>query len=82
MTNSNKDNTRPLLPVGRVVMTANLQAKLREANPEFWEAELIGLIYRHASACSTIKKSHSKMSGLGLGPQLPIANSLQVATRW
>ncbi len=49
MVDSNGENTHPLFPMGRLVMTANLQAKLREANPKFWEAELIGLISRHAS---------------------------------
>ena len=49
MTDSNEENNRPLFPLGRVVMTANLQAKLREANPKGWEAELIGLISRHTS---------------------------------
>ena len=49
MTDSNEENNRPLFPLGRVVMTANLQAKLQEANPACWEAELIGLISHHAS---------------------------------
>ena len=49
MTDSNGKNTRPLFPLGRLVMTTNLQAKLQEANPECWEAELIDLISRHIS---------------------------------
>ena len=49
MTVSNEENNRPLFPLGRVVMTTNLQAKLQEANPACWEAELIGLISRHVS---------------------------------
>ena len=49
MLDSNEENTRPLFPLGRVVITTNLQAKLRETNPERWEAELIGLISRHTS---------------------------------
>ena len=49
MPDSNEENTRPLFPLGRVVITTNLQAKLRETNPECWEAELIGLISRHTS---------------------------------
>ena len=36
----------PLFPLGRIVMTTNLQAKIQEANPE---EELQQLINRHAS---------------------------------
>ena len=49
MPDSNDENTRPLFPLGRVVMMTNLQAMLQEANPECWEAELTGLVSRHAS---------------------------------
>ena len=38
-----------LFPMGRIVMTANLQGKIQEANPEHWEEELHHLINRHAS---------------------------------
>jgi hypothetical protein len=38
-----------LFPLGRIVMTTNLQGKLQEANPEGWEEELRGFITRHAS---------------------------------
>ena len=38
-----------LFPLGRIMMTTNLQGKLQEANPEGWEEELQGLITRHAS---------------------------------
>ena len=39
----------PLFPLGRVVMTTNLQGKIQESNPEHWEEELQQLITRHAS---------------------------------
>ena len=38
-----------LFPMGRMVMTTNLQVKIQEANPEHWEEELQRLISRHAS---------------------------------
>ena len=37
-----------LFPLGRIVMTANLQYRLREAHPESWEEELQQMITRHA----------------------------------
>ena len=36
-----------LFPLGRVIMTTNLQGRVQEANPEHWEEELQGLIKRH-----------------------------------
>jgi hypothetical protein len=38
-----------LFPLGRIVMTTNLQRKLLEASPDTWEDELKGFITRHAS---------------------------------
>lgn len=38
-----------LFPLGRVMMTTNLQGRIQEANPEHWEDELKALIARHAS---------------------------------
>ncbi len=38
-----------LFPLGRVMMTTNLQGRVQEANPEHWEEELQQLITRHAS---------------------------------
>lgn len=38
-----------LFPLGRIVMTANLQGQLQEASPEGWEQELQSLIARHAA---------------------------------
>ena len=38
-----------LFPLGRVVMTTNLQGQLQEANPEGWEEELQGFIRRHVT---------------------------------
>ena len=38
-----------LFPLGRIVMTTNLQRKLQEASPGVWEEELKGFITRHAS---------------------------------
>ena len=38
-----------LFPLGRVVMTTNLQGQLQEADPEGWEEELQGLIRRHVT---------------------------------
>ncbi len=49
MLDPNQRNTRPLFPLGLAVITTNLEAKLRRAKPEFWEAEIIGLISRHRS---------------------------------
>ena len=39
----------PLFPLGRIVMTTNLQGQLQEADPEHWEEELKALIDRHAT---------------------------------
>ncbi len=39
----------PLFPLGRIVMTTNLQGQLQEADPEGWEEELQGLIRRHVT---------------------------------
>ena len=36
-----------LFPLGRVIMTTNLQGRVQEDNPEHWEEELQGLIKRH-----------------------------------
>ena len=49
MDDSNEENTSPPFPLGRVIMTHNVQAKLQEAHPDRWEPELMGLIHRHAS---------------------------------
>lgn len=38
-----------LFPLGRVMMTTNLQGKLQERNPEHWEQEIQALIARHAT---------------------------------
>ena len=38
-----------LFPIGRIVITTNLQCKIQEANPQHWEEELQKLITRHAS---------------------------------
>ena len=38
-----------LFPLGRVMMTANLQRKLQDIDPERWEEDLKLLIGRHAS---------------------------------
>jgi hypothetical protein len=38
-----------LFPLGRIVMTTNLQRKLQETSPGVWEEELQGIITRHAS---------------------------------
>ena len=35
-----------LFPLGRVMMTTNLQGRVQEANPEHWEDELKALIAR------------------------------------
>ena len=81
MTDSNEDNTRPLLPAGRVVMTANLQSKLREANPEFWEAELIGLIYRHASGdWGDLDEDDRRQNELALGRGLRIFSAYETSS--
>ena len=41
--------TEPLFPLGRIVMTTNLQGELQEAEPEGWEEGLQGLIRRHVT---------------------------------
>ena len=38
-----------LFPLGRTVMTANLQYQLKEADPVGWEEELKGFIDRHVT---------------------------------
>ncbi len=38
-----------LFPLGRIVMTSNLQGQLQEADPEHWQEELKGFIDRHVS---------------------------------
>ena len=49
MTDSSGESAQPLFPLGRVVMTTNLQAKLQEAIPTPWDADLIGLIARYSN---------------------------------
>ena len=39
----------PLFPLGRTVMTANLQHQLQEADAEHWEEELKGFMDRHVT---------------------------------
>ncbi len=39
----------PLFPLGRLVITANLQGTLQESDPEHWEGALKALIARHAA---------------------------------
>ena len=41
--------TEPLFPLGRIVMTTNLQGQLQETDPAGWEEELQGLIRRHVT---------------------------------
>ena len=38
----------PLFPLGRILMTTNLQGRLKESNPEHWEKELKGVMDRPA----------------------------------
>lgn len=38
-----------LFPLGRLLITANLQQQLKESDPEHWERDLLALIARHAS---------------------------------
>ena len=38
-----------LFPLGRILMTTNLQRHLQETSPDTWEEELKGFITRHAS---------------------------------
>ena len=38
-----------LFPLGRIMITTNLQGQLQETNPEGWEEELQGFIRRHTS---------------------------------
>lgn len=38
-----------LFPLGRIVMTTNLQHQLQEAVPEHWKEKLRGFIDRHVS---------------------------------
>ena len=73
MVDSNEQNTRLPFPMGCVVMTANLQAKLQEANPERWEAELMGLISRHASGdWGSLDEEDKRQNDLTLGRGLRI----------
>ncbi len=39
----------PLFPLGRTVITRNLQDQLQESYPEGWQEELYELIGRHAT---------------------------------
>ncbi len=41
--------TEPLFPLGRIVMTTNLQGQLQETDSAGWEEELQGLIRRHVT---------------------------------
>ena len=41
--------TEPLFPLGRIVMTTNLQGQLQETDPAGWEKELQGLIRWHVT---------------------------------
>ena len=80
MTDSNEDKTGPLFQLGRVVMTATLQAKLREPNPEFWEAELMGLISRHASGdWGSLDEEDKRQNDLGIGRGLRIFSAYETS---
>ena len=75
---SDEDRVRPLFPLGHVVMTANLQAKLREVNHEGWEAELVGLISRHASGdWGDLDEDDKGQNYLALGRRLRIFSAYE-----
>ena len=81
MVDSNGENTRPLFPMGRLVMTANLQAKLRETNPEFWEAEVVGLISRHRSGdWGDLDEEDKRQNNLALSRGLRIFSAYETSS--
>ena len=70
-----------MFPLGRVVMTANLQAKLQEGNPAGWEAELLGLISRHASGdWGDLDEDDKRQNELALGRGFRIFSAYQTGT--
>jgi len=81
VTDPNEGNIQWLFPLGRVVMTTSLQAKLQEANPERWEAELIGLISRHA-ACDwgDLDEYDKRQNDLALSRELRIFSAYKTAS--
>lgn len=82
MADPNEQNIRPLFPLGRVVMTANLQAKLQKANPERWEAELIGLISRHvAGDWGDLDEEDKRQNDLALGRGFRIISAYETGSR-
>ena len=50
----------PLFPLGRLVMTGNLQRALQESDPEHWEEALKALIARHAEGDCGDLDSHDR----------------------
>lgn len=81
MADSNDQNSRPLFPLGRVVMTANLKAKLQEANAACWEAELIILISRHVSGdWGDLDEDDQRQNGLALDRGFRIFSAYQTGT--
>ncbi len=78
MADSNEEYIRSLFPLGRVVMTANLQAKLQLLDPERWEDELIGLISRHESGdWGDLDEDDKQQNNLALGCRLRIFSAFE-----
>ena len=75
---SDEDKVRPLFPLGHVVLTSNLQAKLQEVNREGWEAELVGLISRHASGdWGDLDEDDERQNDLAIGRRLRIFSAYE-----
>ena len=81
MTDSNEENIHPLFLLGRVVMTANLEAKLRDANPDHWEAEVVGLISRHTSGdWGDLDEEDKRQNNLALSRGLRIFSAYETGS--
>ena len=62
-------------------MTANLQAKFRETNPEFWEAEFVGLISRHRSGdWGDLDEEDKRLNELALSRGLRIFSAYETSS--
>ena len=70
-----------LFPLGRIVLTANLQGQLQAASPEGWEQELQSLIARHASGdWGDLGEEDKRENNLALGRGLRIFSAYETSS--
>ena len=81
VTDSSEENIEPLFPLGRVVMAPSLQARLRDASPDRWEAEVVGLISRHMSGdWGDLDEEDKRENNLALSRGLRILSAYETSS--